>query len=55
MSRFLMTGYSLASAAVKETLLLILALYFAQAFVTGHCHLIRCSGKYHNCKQQVNV
>ena len=43
-----MTGFSLDSAAEKETLLLILDVYFAQAFVTGHCHLIRCSGKYHN-------
>ena len=43
-----LTGFSLDSAAGNETLLLILDVYFAQAFVTGHCHLIRCSGKYHN-------
>ena len=39
-----MTGFS----SENETLLLILDIYFAQAFVTVHCHLIRCSGKYHN-------
>ena len=41
---FFMTGFS----SENETLLLILDIYFAQAFVTVHCHLIRCSGKYHN-------
>ena len=45
---YLMTGFSLDSAAGNETLLLILDVYFAQAFVTGHCHLIRCSEIYHN-------
>ena len=45
---FFMTGFSSDSVAENETLLLILDIYFAQAFVTGHCHLIRCSGKYHN-------
>ena len=50
--RFLhMTGFSLDSAAGNETLLLILDVYFAQAFVTGHCHLIRCSEIYHNFYQ----
>ena len=48
---FLMTGFSLDSAAGNETLLLILDVYFAQAFVTGHCHLIRCSEIYHNFYQ----
>ena len=47
----LMTGFSLDSAAGNETLLLILDVYFAQAFVTGHCHLIRCSEIYHNFYQ----
>ena len=46
-----MTGFSLDSAAGNETLLLILDVYFAQAFVTGHCHLIRCSLK--KCYQAV--
>ena len=46
-----MTGFSLDSAAGNETLLLILDVYFAQAFVTGHCHLIRCSEIYHNFYQ----
>ena len=46
------TGFSLDSAAENETLLLILDAYFAQAFVTGHCHhLIRCSVK--KCYQAV--
>ena len=48
---FYMTGFSLDSAAGNETLLLILDVYFAQAFVTGHCHLIRCSEIYHNFYQ----
>ena len=49
--KFAMTGFSLDSAAGNETLLLILDVYFAQAFVTGHCHLIRCSEIYHNFYQ----
>ena len=51
LQNFLMTGFSLDSAAGNETLLLILDVYFAQAFVTGHCHLIRCSEIYHNFYQ----
>ena len=49
--RITVTGFSLDSAAGNETLLLILDVYFAQAFVTGHCHLIRCSEIYHNFYQ----
>ena len=49
--RVFVTGFSLDSAAGNETLLLILDVYFAQAFVTGHCHLIRCSEIYHNFYQ----
>ena len=45
---FFMTGFSSDSVAENETLLLILDIFFAQAFVTVYCHLIRCSGKYHN-------